>query len=290
MADVLNETVAERLEEVAKLLGVQGANPFRVRAYRLAAATVRGLEEPVAALLARDGLEGLERLPGIGESIARAVRDLVLLGHLPLLERLRGESDPVRLLRSVPGVGPKMAERLHHELAIDSLEDLETAAHDGRLAGLPGIGEKRLAGIRESLAQRLARVRAGQWQVPDKEPPVAELLDVDREYRDKAARGKLRTIAPRRFNPKGESWLPVLHTRRGRRQYTALFSNTPRAHQLGKTHDWVVLYHDGGRGERLATVVTAERGRLAGRRVVRGREAECERHYRDASAARAAGA
>ena len=81
------------------------------------------------------------------------------------------------------------------------------------------------------------------------------------------------------MNPERVAWLPVLHTDRGDRHYTALFSNTPRAHALGRTHDWVVLYADGTREERQYTVVTAFRGILKGRRVVRGREAECAEYY-----------
>jgi putative hydrolase len=106
-------------------------------------------------------------------------------------------------------------------------------------------------------------------------PRVTELLDVDREYREKAAAGRLERIAPRRFNPDGERWLPVLHTRRGPRRYTALFSNTARAHHAGKTRDWVVLYADDGDGENRHTVITAGFGPLRGRRVVAGREEEC---------------
>jgi putative hydrolase len=110
---------------------------------------------------------------------------------------------------------------------------------------------------------------------PPVEPSIVELLDVDREYRERGAAGTLARIAPRRFNPRRESWLPVLHTEREGRQYTALFSNTARAHELGATDDWVVIYRDdhGGRGQ--WTVVTARRGPLVGRRVVRGREREC---------------
>jgi hypothetical protein len=279
VSHVINDQVAERLEEVARLLDGQGANPFRARAYRTAAASVRALGEPISELLTREGYEGLDALPGVGESIARAIRDLLVHGRLPMLERLRGESDPIRLLSTIPGIGPKLAARLHHELALDSLEDLETAAHDGRLAGLPGIGERRLEGIRDSLAQRLTRLRSAVPRPAAALPPVSELLDVDREYREQAEAGALRTIAPRRLNPGGEAWLPVMHARRGRRQYTALYSNTPRAHQLGKTRDWVVLYYDGGDGERTTTVITAERGPLRGRRIVRGREAECAIFY-----------
>lgn len=85
----------------------------------------------------------------------------------------------------------------------------------------------------------------------------------------------LRKIAPKRFNPSGEAWLPILHARRGDWQFTALYSNTARAHELGRTKDWVVLYFHSDDGEEAQrTAVTETRDRLAGRRVVRGREAE----------------
>jgi hypothetical protein len=109
-------------------------------------------------------------------------------------------------------------------------------------------------------------------------PSVADLLGVDREYRRKARARLLKTIAPRRFNPDHESWLPVLHTSRGGHDFTALFSNTARAHRLGRAHDWVVIYYDEPGGGQ-ATVVTEYSGPLRGRRVVRGREGECLPHY-----------
>jgi Holliday junction resolvasome RuvABC DNA-binding subunit len=283
--DPQNAAVAARLEELAALLECQGANPFRVEAYRRAGDVVRALERPVGDILRAEGMVGLERLPAIGTTTARAIRDLVEIGRLPMLDRLRGESDAVTLLTSVPGIGVKLAERLHHDHGIDTLEELEAAAHDGRLGSIPAIGEKRLRGVREALAARLARVpRSGSAAV--EEPAIAELLAVDREYRTKAAAGALRTIAPRRFNPGREAWLPILHTMHGERQYTALFSNTARAHDLGKTHDWVVMYVDGGRGERQYTAVTATRGPLKGKRVVRGREIECLAYYGERAATR----
>jgi hypothetical protein len=281
--DPVNRDVATRLDEVAALIEEQGANAYRVRAYRNAAEVLRELDRPVSAILEERGVEGLEELPGIGVSLARHIRDLVQHGRLPMLLRLRGETDPIALISSVPGIGRALADRLHHELGIDSLEELETAAHDGRLARLPRMGEKKLAGIRDSLAHRLGRVRSPALRTPIEEPPVAELLDVDREYRERAAAGELRMIVPRRFNPTHAATLPVLHAVRGARHYTALFSNTPRAHQLGRTNDWVVLYYDGGQGERQCTVITSEFGRLTGKRIVRGREAECEEYYRRAA-------
>jgi hypothetical protein len=272
--DPANRAVAARLDEVAGVLQEQGANPFRVRAYRLAAETLRHWPESVEAIVRERGVSGLEAIPNVGPVIARAIRDLVVTGRLPLLDRLRGESDPQSLLATVPGVGPRLAERLHDRLGIGTLEDLELAAHDGRLAALEGIGPKRLAGIVAALRDRLGPPRKVP-PPPGETPSVAELLSVDEEYRRRAAAGELPRIAPRRFNPERNAWLPVLHTTRGNRHYTALFSNTARAHQLGRTRDWVVIYYDGDRGEHQCTVVTATRGPLAGRRVVRGREAEC---------------
>jgi len=277
----LNDLVAIKLDEVAALLHDQGANPFRVRAYRRGADAVRHLPRPVSEILDAEGIDGLERLPDIGLTLARAIRDIVRLGYSPMLSRLRGDMDPEHLLASVPGIGRRIAARLHEELGLETLEDLEAAAYDGRLERLAGFGAKRLAGVRAVLAQRLGRV-----QVPASEgaaPSVAELLDVDREYRDGVSADVLPRIAPKRFNPEGRRWLPILHTTRGERHYTALFSNTERAHRLGTTSDWVVIYGDGAADGRW-TVVTAQGGPLRGHRIVRGREDECTRHYARARA------
>lgn len=143
---------------------------------------------------------------------------------------------------------------------------------------MAGIGDKRLQGIRDLLTARLGRLQ--RIRTPENEAPsIDELLEVDSAYLNKAANGELRRIAPRRFNPNHEPWLPILHTQRGNRHYTALFSNTAKAHKLGKTHDWVVLYCDEGKGERQYTVMTYTWGSLKDKRVVRGREGECKEFY-----------
>ncbi len=283
-----NQVIADKFREVADLLEQQGANPFRVSAYRRAAATLVGLEEDVAAILDRDGPSGLEALPGIGRSLASAIVEMVRSGRWSRLERLRGSLDPEKVFRSIPGVGPELARRIHDELGVDTLEALEVAAHDGRLESVPGVGPRRAAMIRAALARMLARPRpsrppgAGAGEAP----PVGLILDVDAEYRRRAARGELRRIAPRRFNPSGEAWLPVLHTQRGPWHFTALYSNTARAHELGRTGDWVVVYYyTDNEPEGQCTVVTETWGPLAGRRVVRGREGECRVFYRAGAAA-----
>ena len=279
-----NRDIAARLDEVARIFAEQGANRFRVRAYRQAAGVLRGWPRSVANIFAEEGIEGLADIPGIGPSIARAIRDILLHGRLAMLDRLRGEGDPVAILASVPGIGKIFAGRLHDDLGIETLEELEVAAHDGRLENYPGIGAKRLAGIRDSLAERLRRVRRELTASPPRKPSVSELLDVDREYREKAAAGILTKVAPRRFNPEGEAWLPILHTARKQRHYTAVFSNTARAHELGKTRDWVVLFCDNGDTEDRFTVITSEFGPLQGRRLVAGREVECAKYYAHSAA------
>jgi hypothetical protein len=283
MAGSINARCADRLREAADLLEAQGANPFRVSAYRKAAMTVLELPEDLAARVDRDGLPGLEALPSIGRGIAAALLEMVRTGRWTQLERLRGSADPVQLLTAVPGLGHRLAERIHDELQVDTLEGLELVAHDGRLESVPGVGPRRAAAIRASLQTMLSRSRphqAPRTQGASDGPGVAILLAIDDEYRRKAEAGSLPTIAPRRFNPEGESWLPVLHAERDGWHFTALYSNTAQAHQLGRTRDWVVLYfYDDEHTEGQHTVVTETHGPLAGRRVVRGREAECRAHY-----------
>ena len=209
MSDLLNRMIAGHLEEAARLLEAEGADPVYVRAYTQAAASVRHWPISMAVMYRHRGIEGLEDVPGVGPRIARVICELLTHHRLPPLARLRETQDaPVSL----------------------------------------------------GAASR---------------PSVEELLGVDREYREKAAAGELLRIAPRRFNTAGDAWLPVLHTRRGPRRYTALFSNTERAHRFGRTHDWVVLYSRDHTGEHQYTVITSGHGALRGHRVVAGREHEC---------------
>lgn len=280
--ELTNEEIARQLDRVAELLDAQAANPFRVRAYRMAAATLRALDRPVCDILATEGIDGLRRVPTIGESLARSIAELVSTGNIELLEQLRGDVGPEQVFATIPGIGPVLAARIHEQLGIETLADLEAAAYDGRLDRVPGFGPSRIRGVRETLAGRFRRSYAPEGIAARPQmgqPPVSELLDVDREYRRRAATKTLARIAPRRYNPTGAAWLPVLHTTRGSAHYTALFSNTPRAHELGMTHDWVVIYRDDQDGSGRWTVITARYGALRGRRIVRGREAECEAYY-----------
>jgi hypothetical protein len=271
-----NRKIAQHLLDYAEYLEAREANLYRVRAYRRAAETILALDRPLTDLVAAEGRAGLEELPGIGSRLSYTLEELVRTGEFRTMNTEGGQIDPERVLGSLPSVGPRLARQIHEQLNVKTLEELEQAAHDGRLSQL-GVGPKRLRGICDALAGRLGRYR---FAPPLRgEPGVAELLAVDRDYREQAASLKLPTIAPRRFNPNQEPWLPLLQTRRGGWRYRALFSNTALAHRLEQTHDWVVVYFHDGVASGQRTVVTEQRGALSGRRVVRGREQECQDYY-----------
>lgn len=277
-----NQDIADLLNRIADLLEAQDANPFRVRAYRNGATSVREYPQPVADLVT-EGHDGqLEAVPGIGSGLGAVIGEYVTAGRSDLLHDLEAEVTPATLFARVPGIGPELAARLVSTLHIQTLEELEEAAHDGRLETVAGFGRRRAEAVRSSLAGMLRRGpmrrRSGGGQAQSR-PSVELLLAVDAEYRRKAEAGQLEKIAPRRFNPGNEAWLPILHTQREGWDFTALYSNTARAHELGATHDWVVIYYERDGTENQSTVVTENSGPLKGKRIVRGREPESRRYY-----------
>lgn len=277
-----NHEIAEMLEHIASLLELQEANTFRVQAYRAAANLVENFRGSIAEL-ALDDKDALMDLPHIGERLSNLIVEYIETGKSRLLQRLEGEVNPEELFESVPGIGPELAERIVRKLDIKTLEELEQAVYDGRLAEVEGFGEKRLDTVRYSLAGMMGQLSrrpnapksAVRKRADMERPSVALLLEVDAEYRQKAKNRQLKRIAPRRFNPENRAWLPILHADLHGWSFTALYSNTVRAHQLEKVKDWVVIFYERGRHEGQATVVTETRGPMAGKRVVRGREQEC---------------
>ena len=138
---VHNADIAALFEEIADRLEIQGANPFRIRAYRNAARTLGELPREARALLEKG--EDLTRLPGIGDDLAAKIREIVDTGHCSLLDRLRRELPPaVTELLQIPGLGPKRVKALYHDLEVQTVEQLYRAARDGRIRALPGFGEK----------------------------------------------------------------------------------------------------------------------------------------------------
>ncbi len=155
-----NPGYARFFAEIADLLEIRGENPFRIRAYRNAARTLETLAEPVDELASR-GEQALVALPGIGRDLARKIRELARTGRLEFLERLKAEIPPTLVeLLEVPGLGPRRVRKLWQEAGVVSLDDLEAALAEGRLAGLEGFGPTLIAKIARGLAER--REQAGR--------------------------------------------------------------------------------------------------------------------------------
>ncbi|WP_343081141.1 DNA-binding protein [Ostreiculturibacter nitratireducens] len=274
-----NRRIAGMLSDYADLLDEQGEDGFRIRAYRAASETVGAETRPLRDIHDEGGQAALVAMPTIGKGIAGAIAEMLRSGRWAQLDRLKGELSPEKLFRTLPGIGPKLAETLADDYGLESLEQLETALSFGT-PKIAGIGPRRRKALLAVLADRLGRPLQRRRAEGVSEPPVAMLLEADALYRDRAAAGKLRKIAPKRFNPSGEAWLPIMHAREGDWHFTVLYSNTELAHRLGRTDDWVVIYFQEGEGpEGRCTIVTETRGELEGRRVVRGREEDCAEHY-----------
>ncbi len=145
-----NPDIAQGLDDVADLLELENANPFRVRAYRNAARVIRGLGIEVAVMLTRG--DDLSELPGIGKDLAGKIRTFVKTGHLPLLDQLRRTTPAIAVeLLKLPGMGPKRVNTLCRELDVHTLEQLHRAVLDGRVRTLPGFGAVTEERLRQAL-------------------------------------------------------------------------------------------------------------------------------------------
>lgn len=255
-----NTDIARKLLDHALALEENGHSLYRVRAYRRAAALIRMLPLSIREALEEGGREALEDLPGIGRHLAYTLEKLIRDGELRTLGPKPEQTDPRMRMTALPGVGDRTIERIQ-EAGLLTLDAVEEATEDGTLERV-GVTGRCLRGIQTALA---ARRRERLLHVAEThEPSIADLLDVDADYRDLAASQEQR----------GEG-SPVLCERRDGWTLRATFSNSPLAHRLGETRDWVVIHFTNGTesGERI--IVTETRPPVPGQRVVRGREAEC---------------
>ncbi len=153
---VHNNDVASRFEEIADLLEIDGANPFRVRAYRNAARLLRGLSTEVSQMIAQG--RDLTELSGIGADLAGKIAEIVKTGTCDLLKKLKREHPPALTeLLKIPGLGPKRVRALYHERDIHTLKQLHRAAKDKRIRDLPGFGAKTEQRILEALETQKKR-------------------------------------------------------------------------------------------------------------------------------------
>jgi len=171
---VENVEIARVLSELADLLEIRGANPFRVRAYRNAVRTVRGLTRSLSTMV-QEG-EDLTDLPGIGKDMAGHIQELSTTGSLELLEEVcREVPRSLATLVKLEGVGPKKASKLWKELDVTNLDDLEAALQAGRVQELEGFGAKSAAKILRSI--REVRQRQGRFLRYEAEQYLRPLLE-----------------------------------------------------------------------------------------------------------------
>ncbi len=174
--NITNAEIAAIFRKLADLLAIEGANPFRVRAYRQAALVIDTLPEPVAGMVARG--EDLTRLPRIGADLAQKIRTIVETGHLPLLDRVMRRTPPaLGDLLQVPGLGPRRVEQIHEALGIETLEDLEAVLKAGHLRRLPGFGARTEA----RLLREIGKLRR---KGPERRWPIGAVRNVARRLRD----------------------------------------------------------------------------------------------------------
>ena len=148
-----NKEIAELFDEASDLLALHNENPFRIRAYRNAARSLRDLDQPLSTL-SSDPTYKLTDIPGIGKDLAGKITEILNTGEFKLLAKLRQQiPSGTRTLLLVPGIGPKKARQLERELGIHSLEELRAATEAHQLAGVKGFGAKTEANILTSLTQ-----------------------------------------------------------------------------------------------------------------------------------------
>ncbi|MDX1624785.1 MAG: DNA polymerase/3'-5' exonuclease PolX [Gemmatimonadota bacterium] len=169
-----NVEIAATLNEIADLLEIEGANPFRIRAYRNAARTVANLTRPIPVMVAEG--EDLTGLPGVGKDISGYIEELVETGRLTLMDEIaeripRGLGELVKL----DGVGPKKAKRLHEELGIASVAELEAALDAGEVAPLKGFGAKTVERMRRAIAEH--REHGERVKLSDADSLIRPLLE-----------------------------------------------------------------------------------------------------------------
>jgi len=169
-----NIDIARIFNDVADLLEIQGANVFRVRAYRNAARTVETLGAPVESMVRSGG--ALEELPGVGKDLAGKIREIVETGELGMLRELAKElPEGLVAMMRIPGVGPKRAKQVYDSLGIATLDDLEAAARAGKLRELRGLGPTIEAKILQGITEQ--RAHAGRHPLAEAEAYVKPLVE-----------------------------------------------------------------------------------------------------------------
>ena len=148
-----NKEIARRFHRLAALMEVRGDDPFRLRSYRNAAEAIEVWPTSLKEIADREGVTGLQEIPGVGKAIAGKVIDLLSKGSFDAWDRVTAETPETVLdLLEIPGIGPKTAALLHQRFKVSSLADLKTFVTSGGLSMVDGIGPKTAERIKEALS------------------------------------------------------------------------------------------------------------------------------------------
>jgi putative hydrolase len=150
LQSVTNEDIADLLEQIADHLEHQADNPYRIEAFRNGAKSVRASRTPLTEIVKNEGGEALKKVEGIGQGLATTVFEFIQTGRSSHLQQLQAKQIPEELFQRIPGIGEKLARRIALQLQITSLEALEQAARDGRLQQIYSLGPKRTAAVSHS--------------------------------------------------------------------------------------------------------------------------------------------
>ncbi|MDD5509506.1 MAG: helix-hairpin-helix domain-containing protein [Dehalococcoidales bacterium] len=146
-----NSEIAGVFQDIASLLEAKGENQFKIRAYQRVSRSIERLPVELEQLVNEDRLK---EVPGVGDAITRKITEVITTGRLGYYERLKAEfPEGMIALLGVPGVGPKTAMRILRELDIKSIDEIELAVADGRLASLPRIGDRTVENINRHLKE-----------------------------------------------------------------------------------------------------------------------------------------
>jgi DNA polymerase (family 10) len=236
--NVTNAEIAACFNEIADLLDIEGANPFRIRAYRNAARSI--LSHPGSmATLVEEGFD-LTELPGIGDDLAGKITEMVRNGSLHFLEELKHEVSPdLEELLHIPGLGPKRVHLLHEKLRVNTADDLRKALGNGSLEALKGFGPKLIGAIAGALKKRVReepRVRLYEVE------PVAEALAAElRRARGVIAVEVAGSIRRRRETVKDIDIVASCETQNDLMQRFVALRNVQKVVMRGPTRSSVIL-------------------------------------------------
>ncbi|MBW2152432.1 MAG: DNA polymerase/3'-5' exonuclease PolX [Deltaproteobacteria bacterium] len=190
---ITNQQIADMLTHISQILSIKGENPFKIRAYVKAAQTIESLTDQLAAF---EDKEKISKLPGIGEGIAKKLKEFLETGKLKYYEELKqSEYAPLTEFLKIPGMGPKHTKLVYDRLGISTIEQLQKAAEEGKLRNLPGLGDR----VEQNILRGIKQVQKYKERFPlafifPRAHDISEALKEKKEIKSLLLAGSLRRM------------------------------------------------------------------------------------------------